>query len=68
VKPGTVSYIIATYAAIMSIAALLIGITEGSWQAGLFLALLWAIIATGCYFFGRWRRARLRQHQAVPRT
>ncbi len=58
-KPGTISYLAAGYAGIMSIASVLIGITEGSWATGLILALIWSAIGTGCFFIGRWRRARI---------
>jgi len=57
-KPGTVSYVAAGYAGIMTVVSIFLGITEGSWATGLILALLWAVIGTGCFFFGRWRRAR----------
>ena len=57
-KPGTVSYLAAGYAGIMTVVSIFLGITEGSWAMGLILALLWAVIGTGCFFFGRWRRAR----------
>lgn len=54
-KPGTISYVIAGYAALMSVCSIIFGIT-GSLTVGIVLALIWAAIGAGCFFFARWRR------------